>query len=84
MKVDGQKIVKTEKEIELEPAPKVAKKDDVRPGTAPTLRRPGENPENKDPVEPGAPSNVPISVPPPVGSPDPSTTGPNLFPAPAR
>src|ERR1700751_1074610 len=84
MKVDGQKIVKTEKEIELEPAPKAPKKDDVRPGTAPTLRRPGENPENKDPVEPGSPSNVPISVPPQVGSPDPSTTGPQLFPAPAR
>jgi hypothetical protein len=84
MKVDGQKIVKTEKEIEMEPAPKVAKKDDVRPATAPTLRRPGENPENKDPVEPGSPSNVPISVPPPIGNPDPSTTGPQLFPKPAR
>ena len=42
MKVDGQKVVKTEKEIEMEPAPKVAKKDDVRPATAPSLRRAGE------------------------------------------
>jgi hypothetical protein len=84
MKVDGQKVVKTEKEIEMEPAPKVAKKDDVRPATAPTLRRPGENPDNAEPVQPGAPSNVPINVPPPVGSPDPSGTGPNLFPTPAR
>jgi hypothetical protein len=84
MKVDGQKVVKTEKEIEMEPAPKVAKKDDVRPATAPTLRRPGENPETTEPVQPGAPSNVPINVPPPVGSPDPSTTGPNLVPSSAR
>ena len=41
MKVDGQKIVRIEKEVDLG-APTVAKKQEDRPATAPTLRRPGE------------------------------------------
>jgi hypothetical protein len=82
MKVDGQKEVKTEKEIDLEPAPKVAKKDDVRPATAPTLHRPGENPDTADPVRTTNPGPVPMSVPPPIDNPAP--TGPNFSPAPAR
>jgi hypothetical protein len=82
MRVDGQKIVKTEKEIELEPAPKVAKKDDVRPATAPTLRRPGENPETVDPARTTAPPSLPRSGPPP-GSPDPGSP-PNFMNAPIR
>jgi hypothetical protein len=77
MSVDGRKIVKTEKEIELEPAPKVAKKDDVRPATAPTLRRPGENPDTTDPSRQSGPGIGPMpgSVP-PVGNPTPGS-GPN-------
>src|SRR5215469_2196846 len=87
MKVDGQKVVKTEKEIETEPAaPKVAKKDDVRPANAPTLHRPGENPDSapkdNDTVR------VPVILP-PGGQPDPTnpTPGappPNFFPVPVR
>jgi hypothetical protein len=83
MKVDGQKIVKTEKEVDIEQAPKVAKKDDVRPSTAPTLHRPGENPDTVDPVRDTAPKHVPVSIPDPPGNPDP-TTGPNFASAPTR
>jgi hypothetical protein len=50
MKVDGQKVVRTEKEVDLEPATKVAKQDEpTRPATAPTLRRPGEEKDTDDP-----------------------------------
>jgi hypothetical protein len=45
MKVGGEKMVRTEKEVELEPEPSVAKgpeEPDIRPANAPTLRRPGE------------------------------------------
>jgi hypothetical protein len=87
MKVDGQKVVKTEKEIETEPAPKVAKKDDVRPATAPTLHRAGENPD-------ASPSNdhdtvhVPVTMPgsgqPDPTNPTPGAPTPNFDPAPVR
>ena len=83
MKVDGQKVVRTEKEVDFEPAPKVAKKDDVRPATAPSLRRAGENPETVDPVTDTLPKHVPVGVPDPPGSPDP-TSNPNLVSAPTR
>jgi hypothetical protein len=43
MKVSGEKIVRTTKEIELAPTPSVAKASQTeRPANAPTLRRPGE------------------------------------------
>lgn len=43
MKVSGEKIVRTTKEIELAPPPSVAKASQTeRPANAPTLRRPGE------------------------------------------
>jgi hypothetical protein len=43
MKVSGEKIVRTTKEIELAPQPSVAKASQTeRPPNAPTLRRPGE------------------------------------------
>jgi hypothetical protein len=46
MKVSGEKIVRTQKEIELSPQPSVAKsaEEAPRPANAPTLRRPGEEP----------------------------------------
>ena len=81
MRVDGQKVVKTEKEVDLEPTPKVAKRDDVRPPTAPTLHRAGENPDTVDPMRDTAPARVPVGV--PNGAPDP-TQGPNLISAPSR
>jgi len=78
MKVDGEKIVKTEKEIELTPHPTVAKAAD-RPANAPSLRRPGEELPNEGPstlpsggVAPLPPANDPSTSPtgaPPSGSP---------------
>ena len=60
MKVDGQKIVRVEKEVDLG-ADTVAKKQEARPASAPTLRRPGEempdsNPSNPSSLPPVAPS----------------------------
>ncbi len=48
MTVDGQKIVRTEKEVDLKSnETEVAeKKPEEKPANAPTLRRPGEQPEN--------------------------------------
>jgi len=59
MKVDGQKVVRVEKEVDLGEAT-VAKKQEGHPATAPTLRRPGEempeaNPANRSPMPPVAP-----------------------------
>jgi hypothetical protein len=73
MKVDGQKIVRADKEVDANAAT-VAKKDQVHPGKAPTLRRPGEDMPDNDPQ---APSGLPpiASPPPPTGP----TSGPNLW-----
>jgi len=79
MKVDGQKIVRVEKEVDLGAAT-VAKKQSERPASAPTLRRPGEEVPDSDPANP---SRVPpmAPVPPPSG---PGTDpGPNWLPSPA-
>jgi hypothetical protein len=58
MKVDGQKIVRVDKEIDVGAAT-VAKKQEDRPANAPTLRRPGEEPP------PGSnPSSAPPASPP--------------------
>jgi hypothetical protein len=64
MKVGGQKIVRTEKEIELQQAEKEteAKKDQVRPANAPTLRRPGEDSDQVPKPSDGA---SPMPIPPP-------------------
>ena len=64
MKVDGQKIVRSEKEVELE-QPTVAKgstEPQVRPPNAPSLRRPGEE---ADPNSPAAGGRAPAPLPPP-------------------
>jgi hypothetical protein len=77
MKVDGQKIVRTEKEVELEPVTKVAKQEDApRPATAPTLHRPGEEKESDDPRGADRPSSSPpvAPMPPPGQGPG---SGPN-------
>lgn len=87
MKVDGQKLVKTEKEIETEPAaPKVAKKDDVRPANAPTLHRPGENPDSapKDNDTVRVPVILPSGGQPDPTNPTPGAPPPNFAPAPVR
>ena len=73
MKVDGQKIVRVEKEIELG-TPTVARKQDQRPANAPTLRRPGEEMPDSSPANPS--SAPPVMAPQPTGPPG-SDPGPN-------
>jgi hypothetical protein len=71
MKVDGQKLVRTEKEVNLEPVTKVAKEDEPRPATAPTLHRPGEESDTTDPARDPKPPTLPPAVPAPPGNRDP-------------
>jgi hypothetical protein len=74
MKVDGQKIVRTEKEVDLAKTALAAKQQE-RPANAPTLRRPGE--EMPD-ARPENPSHIPpASAPPPPPGPG-SNPVPNL------
>jgi len=77
MKVGGEKIVRTEKEVILDKTDKntEAKKDEEdRPSNAPSLRRPGEDPQNvpkpTDRMSP-APPAVPPGMPTPTGDPGP-------------
>ena len=69
MKVDGQKIVQTEKEIDLGgPAVATAAQKENKPVNAPTLRRPGEEapgpPPTSGPSRPGPVPDPPPSQPP--------------------
>jgi hypothetical protein len=66
MKVDGQKVVRVEKEVDLS-APTVARKQEERPANAPTLRRPGEEMPESNPANP--------SSTPPMGAPQPTDPG---------
>jgi hypothetical protein len=78
MKVDGTKIVKVDKEISLEPITKVAKDEDaVRPASAPTLRRAGE--ENDTPLPGGSGTAPRDNRPKDVPNPGP-TSSPNFRP----
>ena len=72
MKVDGQKIVRVEKEVDLG-GPTVAKKQEERPASAPTLRRPGEEMPESSPANPS--SMPPMAAPP-------APTGPGSDPGP--
>jgi len=77
MKVSGEKIVRTEKELDLGTGSTLAKTGDpapsdqpeVRPANAPSLRRPGEEPDN----DPRRDDGVQISV--PIGRPGPNSPG---------
>ncbi len=74
MKVDGQKIVRTEKEVILEPTTKVAQEAEpgtARPANAPTLHRPGEAPDPSEPQRSDKPDSIPGRLPPPTPVPDP-------------
>lgn len=72
MKVDGQKMVKTEKEVDVHPVTKIAQEaEPARPAAAPTLHRPGEEVDKNAPE--GSDRRAPL---PPVGSPSP-TQDPN-------
>ena len=79
MKVDGTKLVKTDKELSLDPVTKVAQQqpDEPKPAGTPTLRRPGEEPDSSDtPRTTSAPGKVPRTSKP---NPDP-TSNPNFRP----
>src|SRR5271165_2716354 len=85
MTVDGQKIVRTEREVDLPSAEtEVAEKKPEKPANAPTLRRPGEQPEY--PTDRGSsgggstypPSNNPYPT--PGGSPSPTSSPDGLPP----
>jgi hypothetical protein len=74
MKVGGEKIVRTAKEVNLEKPEKEteAKQQGERPANAPSLRRPGEDTENVPKPEGGAsplPPLPPPDIPQPPGSP---------------
>jgi hypothetical protein len=73
MKVNGQKIVRVEKEVDLG-APTIAKKQEASPGKAPTLRRPGEEMPESDRANP--------SIAPPMGAPQPPPGPPGSDPGP--
>jgi hypothetical protein len=78
MKVDGTKIVKVDKEISLEPVTKIAKDEDtVRPASAPTLRRAGE--ESDAPLPGGSGTAPRDNRPKDVPNPGP-TSSPNFRP----
>lgn len=82
MKVDGQKIVRTEKEIDIQPQPSVAKgnEDGTRPANAPTLRRPGEETPGVEPAGGISPAPRPTGA--PTGNDPQGNPVPNWRPAP--
>jgi hypothetical protein len=67
MKVNGEKVVRSEKEVNLE-QPTVAKgsgEPQVRPANAPSLRRPGEEADPTSPAGAPAGGRAPAPLPPP-------------------
>jgi hypothetical protein len=80
MKVGGQKIVRTEKEVILaKPKEEEAKTEqEGRPANAPSLRRPGEDAEDVPrPTDANGPAPLPPPPPPPVDGP--GSPGPGEF-----
>lgn len=78
MKVDGQKVVQTQKEVNLPSAvaggpgstnPTTPGAEPTHPAAAPSLRRPGEDLPNDEAPPPGAPSSNPTPTLPPVNQP---------------
>jgi len=67
MKVGGEKVVRTEKEVDLEgPTVATAAQKESRPVKAPTLRRPGEEAPSAPTSGPSRPTPIPdIPAPPP-------------------
>lgn len=70
MKVNGEKVVRTEKEVDLGNEPTLAKSKDepeIRPANAPSLRRPGEDadhdPRSDDSITPAGPVMAPGTTP---------------------
>jgi len=76
MKIGGQKILRTEKEVILKKPDQEEEakreQEQVRPANAPSLRRPGEDAEDAPkPADGIAPPPPPINVPQPQGTPGP-------------
>ncbi|MGB9197775.1 MAG: hypothetical protein WCB53_12710 [Terriglobales bacterium] len=76
MKVDGQKVVRVEKEVNLEDTT-VARKQEGRPVNAPTLRRPGEDMPDANRE---TPAPTPVYAPQPTPGPPGGDPGPNWLP----
>jgi hypothetical protein len=69
IKVNGEKLVRTDKEVILAPQPTVAKGPDqpeARPANAPTLRRPGEEPTDTSSTTTVSKRPTPAPPPPPL------------------
>jgi hypothetical protein len=82
MKVDGQKILRTDKEVVLERPDRdqdAKKEEQDRPANAPSLRRPGEDSEDAPKPANGQGPLPPPTVPPPISSPSPGGSGPERF-----
>jgi len=81
MKVDGEKLVRTEREVEptSKPALAQAHTPTTRPANAPTLRRPGEELPNDPTANPGSINATPLPPPPPT--PPPGGGGPTGGPS---
>ena len=82
MKVGGQKMVRTEKEVDIAPKATVAKAPDdgTRPINAPSLRRPGEEVDNSSPTVVPSTSSRPIPPAAPPDAPPAQTGGPSASP----
>jgi hypothetical protein len=78
MKVTGEKVVRVEKEVELNPPPSVATASPTSPPAhAPTLRRPGENLPT---TSPSTTSAQPLPTAPPAPPSDPDPKSPDFTP----
>jgi len=80
MKVDGQKLVRTQKEVDIKPAPAATEANAQgqqplpQPSERPSLRRPGEQPDEDPNSGPLTPKPQPGQSPTPVPS-----SGPSLY-----
>lgn len=64
MKVNGEKVIRTQKEVNIAAPPSVAKgPGEERPANAPSLRRPGETTPNPAPADGRKPSRPPADPP---------------------
>jgi hypothetical protein len=82
MKVGGEKMVRTEKEVDLQPQPSLAKAPDQggsRPPNAPSLRRPGEPVDDSSPTT-VRPASPPVQIASPPSGPPSQTGGPSATP----
>ena len=82
MKVGGEKMVRTEKEVDLTPQPSLAKAPEQggsRPLNSPSLRRPGEPVDDTSPTT-IRPAQPPIGIAAPPDAPPAQTGGPSATP----